>query len=214
MKRNINKIILNLAFLFAALGLNQAHAYANDSYPGEIRQSILSEEQFRNTYGEGWILMDGRNIENSDLARTYGLTNVPDARGVFLRGKNHNRDDGKGDPHGDQTCGTYQEDQLKSHKHTDKGHSHGFDLNFFTSNNVGGAQPARGGGHHHEGESVVGNIKTGQADIEPTGGSETRPRCIVVNTFIKINLTKDTQLANLRERLFALETSLNTLMTQ
>ena len=38
-------------------------------------------------------------------------------RGVFLRGKNHTRSDGKEDPAGDQAIGTYQADQLQNHMH-------------------------------------------------------------------------------------------------
>src|SRR6266540_3115535 len=84
---------------------------------GEIRYSILTPEQFQSLYGKGWILMDGSSIIGSDLEKTFNWTEVPDARGLFLRAKNNGRSDGRENQNGDLKLGQFQEDTLRSHNH-------------------------------------------------------------------------------------------------
>lgn len=152
---------------------------------GEIRQSILKVDDFRRIYGEGWVLMDGANIKTSDLYKEglWEEETIPDAQGVYLRSKNHERAKEKGDPDGDRKLGAYIEDRLKSH-------SHDFDLCIPTTQGTGGAHaPAQGSGSYYRNTPVGGQIKG-------NGDAETCPRSIVVNTFIKINRTPDSQQLN------------------
>lgn len=62
---------------------------------GNVMYSMLPPEQFQKQNGDGWVLMDCRNIERSGLhgfLQDEGLTGMlmngnqlPDARGVFIR---------------------------------------------------------------------------------------------------------------------------------
>lgn len=163
---------------------------------GEIRQSILTPEAFQGIYGEGWVLMKGQTgaeIQDSDIVREglWTAPSLPDARGVFLRSTNQGRSTAEGNPDGDaDVCGAYLADQFKSHNHQDKGHGHSCQVNLGTCDRTGrNASAAQGNGGGWKNSTLTGSTSTGYADIQNTGGSETRPRCVVVNTFIKINRT-------------------------
>ena len=181
------------SYFLASLGLITlfltAPAYAlpekDTGNLGEIRQSILSVEAFQRIYGEGWVSMDGRNIEDSDLFREglWGNVTIPDARGVYLRGKNYERAAEQGDPAGDRNLGAYIRDRFKSH-------NHGHDLRMPTNCGIGGAHAtAQGSGGGFRYTPIDGEIKQ-------SGELETCPRSIVVNTFIKINRTPESKQLN------------------
>jgi hypothetical protein len=109
--------------LFLALPSHfvRAEAEKDEGNIGEVRYSILNPAQFRTLYGPEWILMDGSAVGGSDLAKEFGWTNVPDGRGVFLRGKDH----GRGfNPDGNIEVGTYQADQFTTHNHGGGDHQH------------------------------------------------------------------------------------------
>src|SRR5688572_3702241 len=84
---------------------------------GSILHSTLTEAQFQALTSAGWILADGRDITGSALATLTGVTTAPDARGVFLRGKNNGRSAATGNAAGEVAMGTYTADQNKSHTH-------------------------------------------------------------------------------------------------
>jgi hypothetical protein len=64
-----------------------------------------------------WVLADGR-AGTTEYFQATGNANVPDLRGMFLRGLNVGRADGKQDPDGaGRAAGSYQPDSLKSHAH-------------------------------------------------------------------------------------------------
>ena len=183
----INKLCQTGAFLGLLLTCTPAFALPEKDTGnlGEIRQSILKVDDFRRIYGEGWVLMDGANIESSDLFKE-GLwkgEKIPDAQGVYLRSKNHERAKEKGDPDGDRELGTYIEDRFKSH-------SHGHNLYVTTTVDLGRSHaPAMGSGGGERNTNIGGGINN-------CGDSETCPRSIVVNTFIKINRTPDSKQLN------------------
>jgi len=101
---------------------------------------------------EGWLICDGREVRRSVYSRLFSVIsiqfgegdgvktfNIPDLRGVFIRGSNRvadkTRDDMYADPDfkervwydrtgkanrllpGDEGIGTYQEDEIKKHHH-------------------------------------------------------------------------------------------------
>lgn len=69
------------------------------------------------TLNEIWALADGRAATTAYFEAT-GNSNIPDLRGMFLRGLNAGRDDGLEDPEGeDRVPGNYQADEVKSHNH-------------------------------------------------------------------------------------------------
>jgi hypothetical protein len=131
---------------------------------GDIVQSMLTEAQFQSLRGMDWVLMDGRSVVGSAYETITGETNIPDARGTYLRTK----DNGRGlDPNGDPALGSYQDDELASHQHTTPVGAFSGQVN----DNPGGDES------DFENGSVTGL----------TGGNETRPKTTIVNTFIKIN---------------------------
>lgn len=91
-------------------------ATINEGAIGDVKYSVLEPDKFVQVNGKGWVLMDKRGIVGSKL---YELTDkklgeLPDARGVFIRGKNSGREGITGDPAGEREIGSYQEDAYKS----------------------------------------------------------------------------------------------------
>ena len=146
---------------------------------GEVVTSMLDVETFlriHNKDGQLWMLADGQEVSSGTTYRKYLDDNFPqrngrcpDLRGLFLRGKNHNRDKDTGNPDGDLELGYPQMDMFKSHNHSETRHD----------DNPSSGQAYRG-------ENMLGNqLET--IDTGNKGGNETRPRNATVNYFIRIN---------------------------
>ena len=140
---------------------------------GDVKFSILKEGEFRKLNGDGWVLMKELDIKDSDL---FPLVKdelpdgkLPDARGVFIRGMNMGRDDGKEDPEGNRKVGSFQADQLQDHRHT-----------VFKYN---GPKTA-GSGHSYP--NTAGNYPT-SPPIDCNHGEETRPRNIALYIYLYKN---------------------------
>jgi len=147
----------------------------------------------------GWLICDGSEISREEYAMLFsvisinfgegdGVTtfNLPDLRGMFLRGTNRvgkkNRDDIYADPDFDQRVwynrsgnpnrilphdegiGTYQYDELKEHNHQ-----------YFL--------PYGNAGRDQYGDNLF--YRTRPAVTDDFGGSETRPRNIATHFIIK-----------------------------
>lgn len=138
---------------------------------GDVKNSILDPQKFVRLNGAGWVLMDGRNINNSDLFHLTGMTMIPDARGVFIRSMNENRDTNLGDTEGNRSVGVYQTDEVKQHNHQ---YTDIFNPDDVESDN----SSERAAGVR---ENAV--VKT----TSDYGGKETRPRNIALYTYIKVN---------------------------
>lgn len=146
---------------------------------GEVVTSMLDVETFlriHNKEGQLWVLAAGQEVQPGTSYRKYLDDNFPqrngrcpDLRGLFLRGKNHDRDSETGNPEGDLEIGYLQMDMFKEHKHTETRHD---------ENPLDG-QAIRGG--HKLGNNLE------EIDSGNTGGIETRPRNVTVNYFIRIN---------------------------
>ena len=137
---------------------------------GDVVASLLDETTFAKVHGSGWVLADGRDVTGSEYATITGNTTVPDLRGLFLRGKNDGRSDGKENPDGDLPLGSYQADMFKSH-------SHGGTMNISAS--------PTGNSYNPNGSSL--QFFQWSQPTKPAGGNETRPRNATVNWFIKVN---------------------------
>ncbi len=150
---------------------------------GEIRYSILSVENFQKIYGEeSWVLLKGqksKEIAETDLVKENLWPQnepLPDARGVFLRCKDHGI---KKNPDGDLQIGTPQMDEMRAHTHglhpdgSEIMNKMGFDI----QNTV----------------KVHRNSKHSNLHTGFEGGNETRPKCITVNAFIKVSRTHTNQ---------------------
>lgn len=135
---------------------------------GEIVSSMLSEAVFLKLYGNDWRLANGDATPDGTAYYQVSKT-LPDLRGVFLRGKNHDRKL-SGNPDGDTPVGTLQYDMLKNHTHTIPFSTKPGNLErAFTRLNQ---------------EAEPGVAESG---LSPTGGTETRPINVTINYFIKIN---------------------------
>ncbi len=169
----------------------------NAGQVGDVVDSILDEATVQLLRGPGWVLMDGRSIAGTRLAELTGLTNLPDARGVFRRAKNNGRADGSENPDGEKAIGAFESDKFGTHNHGGGSHSHNT-VRFNASSTlplsstnpyisetgtisareytIRGASSTPG----HGATSTVGNITT-------QGGTETAPKNITVNTYIRID---------------------------
>lgn len=143
---------------------------------GTVLHSVLDADIFTQLNGEGWILMAGQDITGTKLHMLTDMTHVPDARGVFLRGRNFDRAADTGNPDGDQPTGTYQSDEASAHAHlmgTGSSDSH--------STTIGGANK-RFAHFLNDGYNVGP-----QKGTHATGGNETRPRNISLNIYIRVD---------------------------
>ena len=138
---------------------------------GDIVASLLTEEQFQAIRGPNWILADGRDVQGSAFAQLFGNNFVPDLRGMFLRGKQNGRNDGRGNET-EAALGEYQADAFASHQHG-VAPAAGQVAGFATGVRAAQSDPA--------GQDVL-NGNTGEA-----GEDETRPENVTVNFFIRIN---------------------------
>lgn len=182
-------IVMNVNSTFRVVLANTSlNISLSDLNPiGMVVSSMLTEDQFQRLNGSGWILMDGRSVAGSTYANITGSNNIPDARGLVLRGKNNGRGDGSQNPDGDSALGLYQGDAYASHKH-------GITL----SHEANGGKDASGWPavdlsgpivFHNEFQTSGDSSQTNGAGtpLHNSGGNETRMRNITVNHFIRIN---------------------------
>lgn len=145
---------------------------------GDVKYSVLPPDKFKDENGNGWVLMDNKiPLQGSDLNTKHGITALPDARGLFIRSLNVNRNDDKVDKFKEENnrerlMGEYQNDDIIEHSH-----SITRDTRWGQGNHYGAGWAAQDG---HNGNSTV------TTDGNPKG-KETRPKNIALYTYIKIN---------------------------
>lgn len=139
---------------------------------GSIIDSMLTEVQFQAQIGNPspstWVLADGRSSAGSLYAEVTGQANIPDLRGIFRRGKNNGRSDSTGNQDGDLDLGTYTDDKFEAHTH---------DIQLGASGSPVGTRAS----------NWWTQTDFGVQTSSSTGGNETAPRNVTVNTFIRIN---------------------------
>ena len=126
---------------------------------------------YSDTIPNGWMLCNGSKIpaKYEELRKLVG-DSVPDLRGMFLRGANNGRNDGKGDIEINRVVKAEQSDMLEEH-------SHSLIMPEFNPHSDHVAPIAR-----LEASGAPKAIVT----TEKTGGGETRPKNVAVNYIIKI----------------------------
>jgi len=157
---------------------------------GSIIASVLNYNSFLQANGllvNGdmskaiWIPCDGR-ILNASAYHNYG--NVPDLRGVFLRGINDfgvtytgvgNVSDNRKNPE-DKQAGELQEDQFKKHNHGIN-YYQGVHWDFPSSEYAGAVQPLQNGQ----------GVGAGKPTTDAGTATETRPKNVTVYYYLKIN---------------------------
>ena len=150
-----------------------------DSLLGDVKTSILTLAQFNSITGGGWALADGSSAIGTDLFALTGDPNLPDLRGVFLRGQNNGRSDGFEDPLAGKILGQ---------SYMDKTGDSGIGLTLSSHNITHKAfrnAPSTSG----IGVGTLGVVESiGSHDHTISGfDDETSPKHAVVNYFIKVN---------------------------
>lgn len=209
MKPLINKFALGIGLgtaLVFFLGASNAFIESDNSASdvgeiGDVKFSLLAPEEFRKCHGNGWALMMPKKLIPGEhgkiIRRAFGgqlgeltdLNDIPDARGVFIRGMNQGRPaeytidnegkpdgSGAGDSDGDRLLGSFQSDVLQDHVHMQQRLTPGDDrgLNIQGGNDDGYYA-------HLETTEVT---KTGKHAAR--AGKETRPRNIAVYIYVKV----------------------------
>lgn len=148
----------------------------NKATVGDMVMSVLSEAQFQAERDTTWVLCDGRGVAGSDYEALTGSSFIPDARGRFPRGKDH----GTGrDANGDLPTGSAYDDKLQDHYHT--GNFGPYYYGNWPSSPPGFAAAGDWPGH------TTGSWNTSGVTSAPVS-SETFPKTVIVNMFIKINV--------------------------
>ncbi len=170
---------------------------------GSIQQSLLTEGQFRTAMGlnsaedRKWVLADGRDVTGSQYHTITGHDHVPDLRGAFLRmaGTNAGNTSWVGG-----ALMAWQEDNTARPKTaftTDSQGSHTHNVWSRRMSQYSGAGYSAALGTLSEGINAGGTVSTDGRFMDPdgahthtiTGGgdTETRPKSMSVNYFIKVN---------------------------
>lgn len=168
---------------------------------GMIMSSMLTESQFQAINGTGWVLTDGRSVAGTSYAAITGSNNVPDLRGMALRGKNNGRVDGNQDPDGERGLGAFQSHNFASHNHgantatqnNDHQHIGGFAGVTATATfgvattGVAGNINVQNGVSSDNHAITSGTTSNHTHGVPFEGGNENRMRNVAVNYFIRVN---------------------------
>lgn len=148
--------------------------------PAQYASEVGDPETFDSTVSK-WAFADGRDVAGSKYAEATGDTTLPDLRGMFLRGLNAGRADGLQDPDGvSRKPGDLQEDQFQGHGHLHELGANGADYSPGTFQGVFGTNSYTGPARILDPRTIA---KYGDAKF----GTETRPKNIAVNYYIRIN---------------------------
>jgi hypothetical protein len=165
---------------------------------GSVLYSMLDEAAFQSQVGAGerWVLANGASVagQNTLYERVTRTSTIPNLLGVFVRGKNNGRSDGYQNPEGELALGQVSADRFKQHNHSGgtgpdaPDHTHGFGGYPFGASYGGDNQsqnvntPPNGFHRQTDGASARHSHS-----IPQDGGSETAPKSVTMNPFIRIN---------------------------
>jgi hypothetical protein len=127
----MKKIILGLTIINTLSSVFAKDCIREDiigSGIGDVKYSSLGIEKFQEINGKEWVVLAGQGIDRlaetdpeiTEVTNVFDLlthqnnideNQLPDSRGVFLRGRNYNRDKSIGHPGGDKRIGVYKRDR-------------------------------------------------------------------------------------------------------
>lgn len=179
-------------YTFAA---NVAQKVVCSGAVGDVKYSILNPAKFAEVNGDCWVPMDGRPLTSTDaLSQLAGISSLPNAGGLFVRAQDFGNSDNDPGRDVNSAIATVQTDEIKSHDHTmdqggDHNHEHRLVWEAFTGNPQ--RYPGLMVGYQPPG-TVTGNTPLNDPGvhthtINPTGGTETRPKNINLWVYIRIN---------------------------
>jgi len=163
---------------------------------GDVKYSVLNPTQFSEENGECWVPMDGRAIPGTRMADTYGMANVPDMSGLFIRATEYT--DGNDPGRSPMAVATIQGDENKSHLHgvninttTNGNHSHTVTDNYqaYESNGWtdGGADYANNTSTTRTTSSSGNHVHNVNGDTNASGSDETRPKNMNFFIYIRVD---------------------------
>lgn len=217
--RNVNKIIAATVGIIAIIGTAfGVQEYLDNRYvskdlidgvedtvanldplpPGTIVASILEPGVFLNGR-EDWRLADGSRIPEGALLELVkrerpamsDTVRLPDLRGMFLRGQNEGRTDGKQDPD-ERLSGSYQSGatKLPTTPFTGEAVESGKHVHIYRragGYNAGAGKHARAKPNWEDGETKPSGVHGHVVRLTTGGDIETRPRNVSVYFYIKID---------------------------
>jgi hypothetical protein len=185
-----------LTFAPYSLGSPKAQEVVCSGAVGDVKYSILDPTQFAAVNGSCWVPMDGRALIATDKLRTItGLTTLPNAGGLFLRGQEFAGQPSNHDPDrtATTTIATLQDQAFLSHNHTGSTSTDGggYIGTFVTPGyiTVSGNQLVGGsnGLNQLPNTSAYAPSHSHSLNINANGGTETRPKNLNLWTYIRIN---------------------------
>lgn len=159
---------------------------------GEVKFAMLTESQFQTKLNTDWLMINGQTLLASDYPElallrpewVSGLDLILPTGGDFLRintGRN---------------LGSFEADEFKSHNHGGGNHNHSYDAVSAYKNNdyfySDGVAYYHNTGNNGDDSAYRPNIlgkkyvDSSGTIINTEGGSETRPKNIAINAFIKV----------------------------
>ena len=182
-RHNIRKVVV---LLFFTITYFQTSGQEETKQLGNVVYSVLSPDLFREQNGNGWFLLDGGidlkangfTFNQTDLCLSTGAfcNELPDARGVFIRGMNMNRSTKSGDVDNARKVGSLQLDSVGHH-------SHKFEAGIAIAKDKD--NPGDPGGHIQGPENNKWSFET--TNIGNGIINETRPKNINLYIYIKLN---------------------------
>ncbi len=195
--------VIQKPYIFLIAGVIFTLLFINSTYPenkkngvGDVVFSVLKPGDFKKEHEGEWVLLYGGNFHDSELADIYGIENIPDARGRFIRIIDTIGGRDKGRKLKTQKIGDHQGEAVKIPElNTDVSGTHRHNMGY-------GVRSDQGFNNQNEAKGGLGQAAGARTDAwfyhTSTGGSEhshktkpvgneTRPENIILYAYIKIN---------------------------
>lgn len=156
---------------------------------GDVKYSVLPPKQFKEFNDEGWVLLNGDNFSESDLAapgiNPFNSDILPDASGLFIRclDLKNKIDPYKIETQNIRSVGSFQQDAILDHQHEISIKFDDKEKNSFVKMESGGAKD---GNTFTRMTKITGLVE----DKNKLSNYETRPKNIALYVYIKINSSK------------------------
>ncbi|MFN7831170.1 MAG: hypothetical protein ACK5Q2_04205 [Bacteroidota bacterium] len=182
-----------------AFAVNTAKTVVCSGAVGDVKHSILNPVQFAERNGDCWVPMNGTALPpDCKLRQITGMTNLPDAGGLFIRGQEFSGgQDNDPDRTPSSAIATVESDAFKAHSHPasyDGNHTHNFKEYVAYGGYVPDWLSNTDSGPALNNDQIEINLTNRISyagdhahNITDTGGSETRVKNLNFWVYIRIN---------------------------